>query len=443
MALFQCKGHEYRYNPSLWEVVELSKEEQEEYEYTHTIKYIGPVIDGRVLEPVPDFPVYVDTFAGLIDLVHMPEGMTPYYAFNAFTGCVNFAPTKEELIEFNESLCSGLRQIHVFDGCNSPHIVDAKCSYKNGYEALARMFGVTESIIRSKLKNQLVEYEEEYMERETGLRSLLNDLRTDTILKILDSFDDGEISHIIFSTGAIIIFDSASKSSEFKHCASGATKSHALAQNSRSILRLTEGVTYCYRLSPDFVIDSDDRTLIKVFGRKLCNTHMEISYKAGDNDVIETYGYSSIESYECPVQASGTLTIKGSGILELKCKDSMQACIGTNTHVGMSYGRWEPGRDRPLEEIIIDGVQVICESPEKTFSLGNYGTNQMPKVTLRDGGRLLCPEMHGARVMLKSGAEGLCGSTKREHSAEYAIVDGSPFTVQNDTAISKPERMEL
>lgn len=100
----------------------------------------------------------------------------------------------------------------------------------------------------------------------------------------------------------------------------------------------------------------------------------------------------------------------------------MQACIGTETHTGMSYGRWEPGREPSLNKIIVDGVKVDCHSRVLNFSIGSYGEPAVPEIECINGGSLNCPEINGKRIMNRSGAEGLCGSTKRENCAEYEIV---------------------
>lgn len=148
----------------------------------------------------------------------------------------------------------------------------------------------------------------------------------------------------------------------------------------------------------------------------------QMPYKAGKDAIVEVIGDNSIVATGCPLQASGTLTIKGSGTLTLECSEGMQACIGTETHTGMSYGRWEPGRWPSLNKIIVDGVKVDCHSRVLNFSIGSYGESEVPEIECINGGSLNCPEINGKRIMNRSGAEGLCGSTKRENCAEYKIV---------------------
>lgn len=87
----------------------------------------------------------------------------------------------------------------------------------------------------------------------------------------------------------------------------------------------------------------------------------------------------------------------------------------------MSYGRWEPGKEKPLKKIIIDGAKVVHKLSVPNFSLGSYGESAMPEIDCRNGGSTECPENKGRRVMMQSGAEGLYGSTKRENFAVYEI----------------------
>ena len=105
----------------------------------------------------------------------------------------------------------------------------------------------------------------------------------------------------------------------------------------------------------------------------------------------------------------------------------MNACIGVETHTGMSYGRWEPGAG-VCKKIVLDNVRVICNSAVSDFALGNYGTEYVPEIELKNGASIECPEMHGKRVMVKSGAEDLWGSTKRSAPAVYEIQEAEEMS---------------
>lgn len=125
---------------------------------------------------------------------------------------------------------------------------------------------------------------------------------------------------------------------------------------------------------------------------------------------------------ETPIQCSGgVVTIKGIEGSKLTLKSGeQQPCIGPWTRTGMSYGRWSPEGTSP-KEIIIDNCTVICESKVDSFSLGCYGTNDIPKITLLNGGKLICPETSGNRVILKQ-AVPPGGSTKISEPMIYGIM---------------------
>lgn len=97
-----------------------------------------------------------------------------------------------------------------------------------------------------------------------------------------------------------------------------------------------------------------------------------------------------------------------------------QPCIGTVTNTGLSYGRWEPPI-RCTKEIVIENVTVECQSNDAAFSIGAYDWEEVPKIVCINGGRLICPETEGTRVLRKHGT---CpnGSTKRISYPVYEIV---------------------
>lgn len=97
-----------------------------------------------------------------------------------------------------------------------------------------------------------------------------------------------------------------------------------------------------------------------------------------------------------------------------------QPCIGTVTNTGLSYGRWEPPI-RCTKEIVVENVTVECQSNDAAFSIGAYDWEEVPKIVCINGGRLICPETEGTRVLRKHGT---CpnGSTKRISYPVYEIV---------------------
>lgn len=426
LAHFEHNGENYSYDPNFWELVELDK--PDEYTgCTHTIHYIGPVEDGRITCRVPRFPVYVNTFKGVKDLVHLPNDLPHSNCFDLFVDCPKLNPDLDEIVKYNDDDFSGRRSVRMFGCSNSPYIVDSFDYYQSGYQIIAQIFDLTEMEVRKRIKAANLESKcDEVLSKSKATHWFLDDLQPFMFLLLAGVLDDHTVQYKVLSTGSVIIFDEVSKSSEMKYVSGWASSKHALA-NKYTTISLDRGNIYCYRLNNEFVVDSDDKILTKIFGRPLDNVNMKTPYTVGENGTITVHGTSSIVCDDCPIQASGTLTIQGDGILSLETKD-LHACIGKSTHLGMSYGRWQPGYGPNLDTIIIDGVVVCCKSPVDSFSLGSYGEAEVPKVICKNGGQLICPEMYGKRVMTQSGAEGLYGSTKRVNPAKYSIVQGEAFT---------------
>lgn len=188
----------------------------------------------------------------------------------------------------------------------------------------------------------------------------VNDFMCSTkLLKSLDCFKVTFPHFTIrkFSSGSTLTLQEVSKASDMKCPVCSIYDRIAICSDYSSADPLRFDCII-YRLSDDFVLDTDDEKLVNALGLKFNNTHLKNSYKAGKDAIVEVTGDNSIVATGCPLQASSILTIKGSGTLTLECSEGMQACIGTETHTGMSYGRWEPGREPSLNKIIVDGVKV-------------------------------------------------------------------------------------
>lgn len=141
-----------------------------------------------------------------------------------------------------------------------------------------------------------------------------------------------------------------------------------------------------------------------------------------DNGVIETTGNVIVEAV-VPILANGVkeVVIKGTGCLSLVSTGEMQPCIGTMTSTGMSYGRWSPSGERPPERIVVDGVTVVCKSLVENFTLGRYGTDEVPEIVLKNNGKIICPEVEGERIVTRQ-AKAPEGSTKISTKMEYGIL---------------------
>lgn len=425
MRTFSFDNKVYEYDPELWQLVDLNNPEEYSTACTKTLKYVGPIVDGNIVGNVPQWPALVNTFSGITNLVHVPTGLRKGWLFNAFEGCTSLNPTIEELQRFNEQHFSGTYSKFIFKNCGSPYITDISKGEVTTWEALAVLFNKSEQEIKDVAKDT------EYFSgrfREGRLQDMevkqpncawaLCRINLSVIATLVKKFKP--VKPIILSTGGALVFDHASRSSDLPYKAQYVHDDIAIVCQWEPV-RIDDYIVHFIYLSDDFKVDSDDEVLLSKYGRELSNCNLTVPYKAGKDATVTVEGDSSIECDGCPLQASGVLTITGSGTLTLT-GGYMQACIGTETHTGMSFGRWEPGRDEPLEKIIVDGVRVICKSKVPNFSLGSYGKYENPDIDCINGGSIVCPEVKGMRVMMQAGNENLCGSTKRSKSAEYVIV---------------------
>ena len=152
-------------------------------------------------------------------------------------------------------------------------------------------------------------------------------------------------------------------------------------------------------------------------------TILEKVYCNKENSVIEIAGDVCIAHQVAPIQLlkdCKTLTIKGSGKLTIRVNETRQPCIGCATYTGMSYGRWSPGIRPNCDKIVIDGVNVICESLVDKFTIGQYGTNYCPVIQCINGGSIKCPEVNGERY-IEYQAEAPSGSTKISENMKYNL----------------------
>lgn len=396
-----------------WEVFEITKEviEKEDLEEDYSIRYVGPTVNGCTIEPVPKVPMLYKTFAGRRELVQIPLGLERGLNYYIVEGCNKFNPSTDSLIEYTESH-SGTSTVQQFNDTGSPYIIDeGGMSEKRYSEIVSMLIGNEPEVVRKQIVEKFGENFDEpgFFFSERDFLKALGIVKEQVKPKVLK-----------FSTGYTLRIVEVHKASEMKYSSEVATKDFALGSQYRSF-DLFRKHSDLYVLADDFVIDNDDEVLINTLGIEFNGKELKNPYKAGNDATITVTGDNSIEAEECPLQASGTLTITGTGTLTLVSNGGMQACIGTATHTGMSYGRWEPGREKPLKKIVIDGVKVICKSQVPNFSLGSYGECDVPEIECKNGGKIECPEMKGKRVMIASGAEGLSGSTKREHIAKYEI----------------------
>lgn len=136
---------------------------------------------------------------------------------------------------------------------------------------------------------------------------------------------------------------------------------------------------------------------------------------------------------ECPCNVSGTVYFigkdKDKDILILTSTDPRQPCIGPKTRTNLSYGRYEEA-GRTLSKIVIKNCTVKCEGINKYFTLGEYGSIEVPKIEIENGA-LICPETLGTRVMVYNAAIPE-GSTKIYEDPYYYVQVGNEEVPYND-----------
>lgn len=413
-------------NSHNWEIFKIPTEviEKRELEQDYSIKYVGPIENGTTVEEVPEVPLLYRTFADLKDLIELPLGLRKGLNYEIVAGCSNFNPSSDALQKLTQRAFCGPYTTNFLNNTGSPNIIDHNNLCGKPSDLVASLLGLDHSEVHKVLTEAYGENFDRYNSHNFHSVSDMHAfMRSIDLLKALNCFKDTFPHFTVkkFSTGVTLTLQEVSKASDMKYSVCSVCNRIAICSDyfPASPLRFD---CIIYHLSDNFVLDTDDEKLVNALGIKFNNTHLKHSYKAGKDAIVEVTGDNSIVATGCPLQASGTLTIKGSGTLTLECPEAMQACIGTETHTGMSYGRWEPGREPSLNKIIVDGVKVDCHSRVLNFSIGSYGKSEVPEIECINGGSLNCPEINGKRIMNRSGAEGLCGSTKRENCAEYEVV---------------------
>ena len=147
------------------------------------------------------------------------------------------------------------------------------------------------------------------------------------------------------------------------------------------------------------------------------------SIRIPDGGTLTIKGLVSITS-GCPIIAEGVIKLKGvdSSYLSLINTERCQPCIGGLTQTGLAYGRWRPCTTI-CREIIVEDTVVACSSVEANFMLGEYGTDNVPKITHTGFGRLDAVECSGIRYRSVKQSRPL-GSSGYSNYPEYDIRGG-------------------
>lgn len=393
MRKFIYEDETYSYDENLWKLIPTPNNVR----CTHTIHYIGPIVNGKIIGHVPYFPSYLETFCNNKELIHPPIIPNDFGMDRTFYGCSNLQLTipyitkmENELSDWDEGIVGG------YDYTGSPNIIDDKDGCY-GIDLVARAFGVTAEV----MAEALPAYKD--VSNLGSIYSIGNALSPEDILSIVTKIKPEKT--LFYSSGAYMDFREAKASSEILYKVFACNDEYILTSK-HTKPGVGQDDIIIYKIDKDFIVNSDDEKLIAYFGRELNNVDMHCTYDAGENGVIINRGMSCIETAGCPISATGTLTIKGSGFLDVVCKARRYPCIGTKTR---REGRtWlTPDENAPrLNNIIIDGVHVKCASFAKDFCLGTYGLEYVPNIELLNGGTIECPEAYGERKLVQPPVKG-------------------------------------
>lgn len=358
MKSFVWGGQSFVYDEKLWEETVVPYEEVEEADEEVclvSLRYVGPIVDGKIVGKVPDIPTMYRVFEGCATLVEPPI-FNLNNCIGVFVGCESLRPS----LEWHREMAKrpGIVWGNLFDGCNSQYVYDYGEAVGDGIA----------SAITGEVQTGVID------------RQALVDLCAKSEVK------EGGYT---FVDNRVVVVKQINRLSE--------VEGDLLAFN-RKVLLASNGVMEyrVYLLGDDFVVDEPNAEMYKVFGFKVNGGEMKKSLPLGENATLECSGDTVIEC-GCCLEAWGELRIHGSGSLELRGK-AMQPCIGPKTEVSGARGWWKPS-DKTLTKIVVDGVRVICRNSVPNFAVGTYGREGVPEICVVNGGSLECPEQEGERVL--------------------------------------------
>jgi hypothetical protein len=483
MSSFSWNDNTYYYDENAWEEVAVPSGLFEGDYCLTSLHYTGKVTDGCITEEIPDIPTMYRMFADIQELVEPPVPKRFNNAFELFTGCHKLNPCIETVVKLAAcegtvvgQLFDGCKSPCLFNFCNeeSSEIVgDAEsCYVEETYKVEEDIAEAIEVEIGKKLVEEPMEepgisFRDEIEETNAGndekivmtnipesagkdnelprerpkcirrswkldpdkvLEAVLNTSQWEHGNTTLEQFahqlkkysDYAEEKTIIGYDCEVIELRRIESTSECLGLILAVDKGVVVSTEHQGSAEnpFRRGLVQIGITRKGFKIEREDPALSDAMDIELSSCDAGKPVQLGENGTLYNRGTSSITA-ECPVEGSGTITIKGSGDLVLTSL-GLQPCIGPRTATGFSYGRWEPS-ELELKKIVIDGVNVICKGSVPNFALGSYGRQQVPDIEIINGGNISCPEKSGERVMVKNGGEGLSVSTKRVKPAVYRI----------------------
>lgn len=374
------------YDPKFWRLIDLPDDlkKLEPNKLPKTLQYIGGVDkEGKVLDKISDDwfqagMILYKTWAGLKGLRKNP-GLHMSGLIRVFEGCQDFDAFEDIAKTYISSYYSGWSKGNLYAGLESEKILSDK-------DALESLY---------------VKYD------------------VNNVPELIPKLED---SVHYLPTGHRVIVKHITKASEISTPGIKLMDGLVIGSDYSPVRTFHQNISI-YVYDEGFVNDTSDTRLFSITGCVLNTTESKPFRAYGD--VVELLSDCTIiakggES-ACITPVSPKLTIKGNGHKLTLVGTYRQPCIGPDTYNNLSYGRWSINNRMPFDSLVLDNVEVLCDSEVSNFAIGIYGCTEIPEITLINGASIECPELLGRRLV-RTGHEGIIGSTKSAENAEYAIV---------------------
>jgi len=406
------------YDPNLWRPIDVPEEFRFKPQYDKSIQYIGPVVDGAVVQEFPwiNEPISMyKTYANLDGLTKCPR-IPKRHTYRVFEGCTNIDTIIEQRWPkaWDDDNNEG-----GFIICDGDELTSYGCGCAHG--------GLYDGVISDKL----IEYSTgtptysiiDWLGLDESLKETYIDLYGSKFKEVIGTLTpEMNISKSCFTAGGLKI------ECKVIHKSSELTKygikilSPKVIVNALTPQTPIDDPTVSYSicvLANDFVNDAGRRELFEICGYNLIVEEYNGNIDARSSTINVAIPNCTINA-ETPINTNvEELTIKSEigSTLVLKSGDR-QPCIGPETDTKLSSGGWCKTYRRWIKKIILDNVHVICDNAVSNFSIGMYGIEDVPEIVLLNGATIECPEVHGTRIMNVIGESSL----KSSADVEYYIV---------------------
>lgn len=412
-------GRELSYDDKFWKPIEVPEEFRMEHDWNYTLQYIGPIVDGSVQAEFPwlsnDYEepyeaTFYKTYAGVKGLRHCPT-LRRNLMYRVFEGCEDF-DAFEEVLDWLSKSHGGTSRGGIYDGLVSDKILEysGRLSQEPIANILISWLNLPIEKMQSRGYSTWIE---------DGLEDALNAIDNKRV------WDEVKYTRLGYKI-QVQTFSKASELPQVEKC----IICNKIVCNTSPYIGIAYDRSFMIAVpTDDFVNDINDDDLYKLTGYTIERENLDRGIRVYSDSMLFKVPKCTITAQgfneDVPINTqTDTLTIKSDCGTEIILNGVLQQpCIGALTHTNMSYGRWGVSRDTRLKKLILDNVHIICNNKVTNFSLGTYGELEQPEIVLLNGATIDCPETRGNRVMVRSGAEGVYGSTKYEAPAEYKIEE--------------------